>query len=134
MGGIAGKQPFDRVTRFPQIIKDVSKISRLMDNVGGHEIDAKMGRKHVVSTIHSCMNEFGDSMEAAQARLLHMVNDAWMDINKECLHLTTPSALLVRFVNLACTMEAIYRKIDGYTESRLLKISISLLLVQPILC
>ena len=79
------------------------------------------------------MNEFGDSMEAARARILHMVNDAWKDISKECLHLTTPSALLVRFVNLACTMETIHRKIDGYTESRLLKISISLLLAQPIL-
>lgn len=91
-----------------------------------------MGRKHVVSTIHCCMNEFGDSLEEAKARLLHLVEDAWKDINKECLHLTIPSALLARVVNSACTMETIYRKIDGYTEPSLLKNSISLLLVQPI--
>ncbi|XP_039115101.1 (-)-germacrene D synthase-like [Dioscorea cayenensis subsp. rotundata] len=134
IGEIAGKQSFDWVTRFPQIIKDVCKISRLMDDVGGYEIDVKMGRQHVVSTIHCCMNEFGDSLEEAKARLLHLVEDAWKDINKECLHLTIPSALLVRLVNLGCVMETIYRKVDGYTESSSLKNSISLLLVKPILC
>ncbi|XP_039144483.1 (-)-germacrene D synthase-like isoform X2 [Dioscorea cayenensis subsp. rotundata] len=132
MGEIAGKHSFDWVTSFPQIIKDVSKLSRLMDDVGGFEVDAKMGRKHVVSTIHCCMNEFGDSLEEAKARLLHLVEDAWKNINKECLHLTIPSALLARVVNSACTMETIYRKIDGYTEPSLLKNSISLLFVQPI--
>ncbi|KAH7655606.1 Germacradienol synthase protein [Dioscorea alata] len=133
MGEIAGKHSFDWVASFPQIIKDASKMSRLMDDVGGFEIDAKMGRKHVVSTIHCCMNEFGDSLEEAKARLLHLVEDAWKSINKECLHLTIPPALLARVVNIACTMETIYYgNRDGYTESNVLKNSISLLLVQPI--
>ncbi|KAH7655615.1 Germacradienol synthase protein [Dioscorea alata] len=133
MGEIAGKHSFDWVASFPQIIKDAGKMGRLMDDFGSFEIDAKMGRKHVVSTIHCCMNEFGDSLEEAKARLLHLVEDAWKGINKECLHLTIPPALLARVVNIACTMETIYYgNRDGYTESSVLKNSISLLLVQPI--
>ncbi|XP_039144335.1 (-)-germacrene D synthase-like [Dioscorea cayenensis subsp. rotundata] len=133
MGEIAGKHPFDWLASFPQIIKDASKMGRIMDDIGSFEIDAKMGRKHVVSTIHCCMNEFGDSLEEAKARLLHLAEDAWKGINKECLHLTIPPALLARVVNIACMMEAIYYgNIDGYTEASVLKNSISLLLVQPI--
>ena len=78
------------------------------------------------------MNEFGDSLEEARARLLQMVEDKWKDINKECLQITLPSALLERFINLACMAETIYRNADRYTESSSLKNSISLLLVQPI--
>ncbi|KAH7655620.1 Germacradienol synthase protein, partial [Dioscorea alata] len=129
MGEIAGKHSFGWLASFPQIIKDANKMSRLMDDVGGFEIDAKMGRKHVVSTIHCCMNEFGDSLEEAKSRLLHMVEDAWKGINKECLHLTIPPALLARVVNIACTIEIIYYgNRDGYTEPSILKNSISLLL------
>lgn len=80
------------------------------------------------------MNEFGDSLEEAKERLLQMVEDAWKDVNQECLHLTIPYALLARFVNLASMMETMYKNTDGYTQPSLLKNSISLLLVQPILC
>ncbi|KAH7655618.1 Germacradienol synthase protein [Dioscorea alata] len=131
MGEIVGKHSFDWVASFPQIIKDAGKMGRLKNDFGSFE--AKMGRKHIVSTIHCCMNEFGDSLEEAKSRLLHLVEDAWKGINKERLHLTIPHALLARVFNIACTMETIYyRNRDGYTESNALKNSISLLLVQPI--
>lgn len=38
MGEIAGKESFDWATSFPQISKDISKISRLMDDVVGYEV------------------------------------------------------------------------------------------------
>ncbi|KAH7652866.1 Germacradienol synthase protein [Dioscorea alata] len=63
MGEIAGKQSFDWATSFPQISIDISMICRLMDDVVGYE--KKMERKHVVSTIYCCMNEFGDTLEEA---------------------------------------------------------------------
>ncbi|KAM0936971.1 putative alpha-humulene synthase [Dioscorea sansibarensis] len=120
------KETFEWVTSFPQISKDITTIARLMDDAADSE--------HVITTISCCMKEYGDSWEEAKLRIVGMVENAWKDMNRECLHLNNiiPSYLLAIFVNLACMMETIFRKSDGYTESTPLKQPISLLLVEPI--
>ncbi|KAH7652867.1 Alpha-humulene synthase protein [Dioscorea alata] len=127
------KETLEWIASFPQISNDITSISRLMDDAADSEFEAE--REHVISTISCCMKEYGDSWEEAKLRILGMVENAWMDINRECLRLNNmiPSYVLVRFVNLACMMETIYRNSDGYTESASLKKTISLLLVEPII-
>lgn len=78
---------------------------------------------HAITTISYCMKEYGDSSEEAKLRILEMVENAWKDMNRECLRLNNMIQyyVVVRFVNLACMMETMYRNSDGYTESASLK-------------
>lgn len=79
------------------------------------------------------MKEYNTTREEASEALWNMVENAWKDMNHEYLKLTSiPSSLLIRVINLARMMETMYKKIDGYTDSAVLKEWISLLLAQPI--
>ena len=89
----------------------------------------------VATTLFCCMKEYGVSWEEAKLRILGMVENAWKDMNRECLRLNNivPSYVLAAiFVNLARMMEAIYKTSDGFSEPSILKKPISLLLVEPI--
>ncbi|KAM0936975.1 putative alpha-humulene synthase [Dioscorea sansibarensis] len=114
------------VTSFPQICKDITTISRLMDDVADSQ--------DVATTLFCCMKQYGVSWEEAKLRILGMVENAWKDMNRECLRLNNivPSYVLAIFVNLARMMEAIYKTSDGFSEPSILKKPISLLLVEPI--
>ncbi|KAJ0974933.1 hypothetical protein J5N97_016898 [Dioscorea zingiberensis] len=127
------KEVLEWVTSFPQINKDITTISRLMDDAVDHT-ESEATSEPVVTTISCCMKEYGDSLEEAKLRILGMVENAWKDMNRECLHLKNirSSNVLVRFVNLACMMETIYRNSDGYSEPASLRKPISLLLVEPV--
>ncbi|KAH7650929.1 Alpha-humulene synthase protein [Dioscorea alata] len=130
--GEVTKEILEWVTSFPQICKYITTISRLMDDAVDSEFESK--RNHVATTISCCMKEYGVSREEAKLRILGMVENAWKDMNRECLHLnnTVPSYVLAIFVNLARMMEAIYKNSDGLSEPITLKQPISLLLVEPI--
>ncbi len=79
------------------------------------------------------MKEYDSTKEEAIKALWNDVENAWKDMNEEYLKLTSiPSSLLIQVINLARMMETMYKKIDGYTDSAILKEWISLLLVQPI--
>ncbi|KAJ0974932.1 hypothetical protein J5N97_016897 [Dioscorea zingiberensis] len=108
-------------------------IQRLMDDAVDHT-ESEATSEPAVTTISCCMKEYGDSLEEAKLRILGMVENAWKDMNRECLHLKNirSSNVLVRFVNLACMMETIYRNSDGYSEPASLRKPISLLLVEPV--
>ncbi|KAH7652865.1 (-)-germacrene D synthase protein [Dioscorea alata] len=122
------KETLEWVTSFPQICKDITTISRLMDDAADSEIE------DVATTIFCCMKEYGVSWEEAKLRILGMVENAWKDMNRECVHLNNivPPYVLSIFVNLARMMEAIYRISDGFSEPQHIEKPISLLLVEPI--
>lgn len=80
------------------------------------------------------MKEFKTTKEEASGVLWNLVENAWKSMNHEYLTLTSiPPQLLVRVINLARMMETMYKNIDGYTDSKILKEWISILLDQPLL-
>jgi len=80
------------------------------------------------------MNEYKTTKEEASDVLWNSVEHAWKSMNHEYLTCTSiPSSLLIPVINLTRMMETMYKEIDGYTDSNILKEPISLLLDQPIL-
>lgn len=119
------------ISMFPQIVKDSCIVSRLMDDIVAHAFETE--RNNVATAVTCYMKEYNTTREEASEALWNMVENAWKDMNHEYLKLTSiPSSLLIRVINLARMMETMYKKIDGYTDSAVLKEWISLLLAQPI--
>ncbi|XP_042454708.1 alpha-humulene synthase-like [Zingiber officinale] len=131
LGEDATKEAFEWVTSFPKILKSCTIITRLMDDIASHEREQE--RDHVASTVESYMKEYGTSKKVAHEKLQVVVEQAWKDINKECLHPTTQVArtLIEIILNLSRTMEDIYKYNDTYTNSNTrMKDNISLILVE----
>jgi hypothetical protein len=79
------------------------------------------------------MKEYGTTEEVATEALWNMVENAWTDMNKEYLTMTSiPSTLILHVINLSRMMETMFREIDGYTDSAILEKHISLLVEKPI--
>ena len=79
------------------------------------------------------MKEYRTTKEEASEVLWASVENAWKSMNHEYLTWTSiPSQLLIRVINLASMMETMYKDIDGYMDSKILKEWISVLLDQPI--
>jgi predicted RNase H-like HicB family nuclease len=87
----------------------------------------------MVSTVQACAKEHGITIEQATEKLRELIEEAWMDITEECLAQPQPMALLDRAVNLARTMEFLYKDVDGYTESYAIKDTLGSLYVNLIL-
>ncbi|XP_038984288.1 alpha-humulene synthase-like [Phoenix dactylifera] len=132
MGEEATKEAFDWVTSFPRIIKAISMICRLLDDVVSNEFEQE--RKHVSSAVQCYVKEHGTSVQEACEKLLGMIEDEWKILNHECLHMAAmPTSLIMRIINLARMMETIYRKYDSYTHALdTMKDHITSLLVEPI--
>jgi hypothetical protein len=63
----------------------------------------------------------------------YRVENAWKSMNYEYMTLASvPAQLLIRTINLARMMETMYKNIDGYTDSEILREWISVLLDEPI--
>ncbi|XP_064986606.1 (S)-beta-bisabolene synthase-like isoform X1 [Musa acuminata AAA Group] len=132
MGEVATKEAFEWVASFPKIVEALAAIGRIMNDITSYEREGK--REHVVSTVHCCMKEYGTSIDDACKKLQEMVEDAWKDINQECLNPTTFLApLLQTSLYFTRILENVYKYIDAYTESNTtMRECISLLLVQPV--
>ncbi|KAA8525635.1 hypothetical protein F0562_007483 [Nyssa sinensis] len=117
----------------PKIIIAIEKICRLIDDVATYEVET--GRGQVATGIECYMKQHGVSKQEAMDELYKMAENAWKDLNEECLALTSISNhLLVRVVKLACVIEVVYKHFeDGYTiPEKMLKNYIISLLVDPI--
>ena len=78
------------------------------------------------------MKEYRTTKEEASEVLWASVENAWKSMNHEYLTWTSiPSQLLIRVINLASMMETMYKDIDGYMDSKILKEWISVLLDHP---
>ena len=62
------------------------------------------------------------------------VENAWLDINQECLKPTAvPMPILIRMVNLSRSLGVIYKEGDGYTHvGKFMKDNIRSLFIDPI--
>ncbi|URE22752.1 hypothetical protein MUK42_16005 [Musa troglodytarum] len=132
MGEVATKEAFEWAASFPKIVEASAVIARIMNDITSYEREGK--REHVVSTVHCCMKEYGTSIDDACKKLQEMVEDAWKDINQECLDPTTFLApLLQTLLYFTRISENVYKYTDAYTESHTrMRECISLLLVHPV--
>ncbi|KAL6318338.1 hypothetical protein AAG906_039430 [Vitis piasezkii] len=128
MGEIMTKEAFDRVFSDPKILTAAAVILRLMDGITTHE------RGHVASGIECYMKQYGVSEEQVYSEFHKQVENAWLDINQECLKPTAvPMPLLTRVVNLSRVMDVIYKEEDGYTHvGKVMKNNIGSVLIDPI--
>ncbi|KAK7262674.1 hypothetical protein RJT34_30249 [Clitoria ternatea] len=119
-------------TSDPKIIKAASIISRLMDDIAGHEFEQKRG--HVASSLECYMKQHNTSRKDAIDELRKAIESAWKDINEECLNPTqVPMAFLMRVVNLSRMMDVLYKEEDSYTNpGGIMKDYIKALLVNKI--
>ncbi|KAF7098409.1 hypothetical protein CFC21_100154 [Triticum aestivum] len=118
------------MSKYPQIIKDTCCICRLMDDI---VCPSEVEEHNVATTVACYMKEYGATKEVATEALCKIVDDAWIDMNKEYLTLTLiPSSLLMIVINHARVMETMYKKEDGYKNTSILKEEISMLLEKPI--
>ncbi|KAJ6801194.1 (-)-germacrene D synthase-like [Iris pallida] len=91
-------------------------------------------RNHVDSSLEICMRDEGITEQEALAKLNKMVEDAWKDINKECLN-PFPSRKHLNLLALKFNrmIEVIYKHEDSFTNpDGKMKENIALLLVRPI--
>ncbi|KAG1363419.1 alpha-humulene synthase [Cocos nucifera] len=132
MGEEATKEAFDWVTSHPRIIKVTSSIFRLLNDVASNEFEQE--RNHVSSAVQCYMKEHSTSVQEACEQLLGMIEEEWKILNNECLNMTAiPKSLIMPIINLARTIETMYRKSDSYTHaSTTMKDRITSLLVEPI--
>ncbi|CAL9127262.1 unnamed protein product, partial [Musa textilis] len=86
MGDVATKDAFEWVTSYPTILKASSIICRIMDDINSHELEQERG--HTASTVECYVKQYGTDANEACKKLQVLVQDAWKDINEECLNPT----------------------------------------------
>lgn len=90
-------------------------------------------RVHIPSAVECYMKQYGVEEQEAEDVLRKRVDDAWKDMNEECLYLTeVPPRVLRGIFNLARMADVMYKGGDRYTNSSKLKDFIYSLLVHPI--
>lgn len=92
-------------------------------------------RGHIASAVECYMKQHGVEEQEAEDELKKRVDDAWKDINEECLRLTAvPTHVLTRIVNSTRMLDVIYKDGDCYTHSETTKMRdiISSLLIHPV--
>uniref|UniRef100_A0A2N9H530 Terpene synthase N-terminal domain-containing protein n=1 Tax=Fagus sylvatica TaxID=28930 RepID=A0A2N9H530_FAGSY len=115
MGDIVTKEAFDWIFSNPKIITASSVIGRLMDDIKSHKFEQERG--HAASAVECYMKQHGVSEQVVHDELKRQVDDAWKDINEECMRPTVvPMPLLMRVLNLARVIDVIYKEGDGYTH------------------
>ncbi|OEL30914.1 (E)-beta-farnesene synthase [Dichanthelium oligosanthes] len=119
MGDVATSEAIEWVRTYPKIIRGVCIIGRVMNDIVSHE--REQASDHVVSTVQTCMKEYGLTVAQANEKLGETVEEAWMDIVQECLDQKHPMAILEKAVNLARVMDFMYKTGDAYTLSHNLK-------------
>ena len=79
------------------------------------------------------MKQHNLSEKAAVKDLEKMLEDAWKDMNEECMRPTAvPRDLLLRLLNFARVTYFFYKHGDGYTHPEYVKDDIRALFVDPI--
>ncbi|KAJ9676225.1 hypothetical protein PVL29_024963 [Vitis rotundifolia] len=133
MGERATKEAFDWVTNDPKILSSSILIARLMDGIRSHNFEQK--REHVASAIECHMNQYGGSEEQVYNYFKKQIENAWMDINQECLKPTAvPMPILARILNLTRAADVFYEEQDGYTHvGRVMQNNIASCFIDPII-
>ncbi|CAL4903312.1 unnamed protein product [Urochloa decumbens] len=130
MNDIATKDSFDWVSSVPNMVKALSRVLRLLDDLQSYEREKLI--PHVASTIDSYMKEHNVSIEVACEKIHDLKEESWKDFNSEWLNPDNayPKQLLERIFNLTRTMEFMYNQEDNFTNCPNLKDTIHLLFAE----
>ncbi|KAG6407008.1 hypothetical protein SASPL_129988 [Salvia splendens] len=127
MGDQVSKEDFDWITNEPLILVASSTICRLMDDLVGEEFEQK------TSAIECYMKQYGVSKEEACGELQRQVENAWKDMNGECIEPKLASMkILMGIFNLGRVMHLLYANGDGYSDPTRSKELVKMLLVEPV--
>ncbi|CAN4114432.1 unnamed protein product [Withania somnifera] len=129
----ASKEMFDWMMNKPQILVASAIIGRVIDDIATYKIEKEKGQ--LVTGIECYMQENNLSVDEASARLSDIAENAWKDLNEECIKPTCmPSEILMRVVNLTRLIDVVYKNNqDGYSNPKNnVKSIIEALLVNPI--
>nr|GLL22610.1 (-)-germacrene D synthase-like [Ipomoea trifida] len=112
--------------------RELSGITRLMDDIIGHEFEQERG--HVVSAVECYTKEYNVSEQEAYVEIENLISKAWKDLNQECLRpIPVPMKVLLRIMNLTRVIFLLYKDKDNYTFSQVkMKYFINTILVQPV--
>ncbi|KAL6315655.1 hypothetical protein AAG906_004826 [Vitis piasezkii] len=125
----ATKEVFDWVQQNPKIVRAASTVMRLMDDMASHK------RGHNASSIECYMKQHGVSEQQAYDEFHKQIENAWKDINEECLRPTAvPMLLLSRLLNFARSGDVMYKgHKDMFSHpEEVMKNDISMLLIDPV--
>ena len=90
---------------------------------------------HIASSIECYMKQHGLSEQQAYEKFHKQLENAWKDINEECLKPTAvPMLLLSRLLNFARAADVMYKgQKDEFTHlGEVMKNNISMLLIDPV--
>lgn len=80
------------------------------------------------------MKEYATDEKVACKNLMDMVEDAWKDLNEECINPTQVARPLIeRIVNFSRTIGELYKYDDTYTNSKtIMKDNVCMVLVESV--
>nr|WNI01933.1 terpene synthase [Psidium guajava] len=133
MPDIVTKDDLDWLFNDPKILKASAIIGRLMDDLATHKF--KQSRQHADSAVQCYMRQHGVTEQEAENDLRKQVEDAWKDVNEECLHPTTIAMpLIVGILNLTRVIDVLYKDgRDHYTNPHItMKDHIKSVLMDPV--
>ncbi|KAM3359804.1 vetispiradiene synthase 2-like [Capsicum galapagoense] len=129
----ASKEAFDWIMSKPQILVASAIIGRVIDDVATYKIEKEKGQ--LVTGLECYIQENNLSVEEASADLSEIAENAWKDLNNECIKPTSvPTEILMRVVNLTRLIDVVYKNNqDGYSDPKNnVKSVIEALLINPI--
>ncbi|KAB1227455.1 (-)-germacrene D synthase [Morella rubra] len=135
MGETISKDSFEWALSNPRVMEASAVAGRLMDDIESHKaIRFEQKRGHIASAVECYITQHCATEEEAINAFRRQITDAWMIINKECLHPTAvPKPLLMRILNLTRVLNIMYNGDDNYTQTGpLLEDSVASLLLNPV--
>ncbi|KAK3120986.1 hypothetical protein QOZ80_8BG0644380 [Eleusine coracana subsp. coracana] len=129
LGNVTSREAVEWAFTFPKLIRGVCMVGRIGNDIVSHEREQES--EHVVSTVQTCMKQYGVTVDEANDKLRVIIEEAWMDIVEQYLDQKYPIALLEKAVNVAQTMDFMYKHEDAYTLSFSLKDVIASMYVNP---
>ncbi|TXG65602.1 hypothetical protein EZV62_006877 [Acer yangbiense] len=128
---IIEKNSFEWLLSRPKILSAAYKIGRLKNDLSSHKVGEK--RTHVVCSVECYMKECDLSMKDITQKFNLIIENAWKDINQECLKATPISMYILSLVvNFARLAEVTYKDGDGFTHPQHLKDTINKLFIDQI--
>ncbi|KAK3123618.1 hypothetical protein QOZ80_8AG0633700 [Eleusine coracana subsp. coracana] len=128
LGDVASREAIEWAFTFPKIIKGVSILARISNDIMSHEREQASG--HMASTVQTCMKQYEVTVEEAIEKLRVLIEKAWMDIVQECLDPEHSVVLLEKVVAFAQSIDFMYKHEDRYTLSSNLKDTLTSLYVK----
>nr|CAB3482105.1 unnamed protein product [Digitaria exilis] len=113
LGDVATREAIDWAMTYPDIVRGVTVIARIMNDIMPHE--REQASDHMESTVQTCMKQYGVTVEEAIEKLNVIVEKAWMDMIQECLDQKYPMLLLEKVVSFAQSIDFFYKSEDLYT-------------------